>query len=67
MSGPSVNLNTATVEDLDTLPGVGPVTAQAILDYRTQHGRFGSVDELLDVDGIGEATLSKLAPHVTVQ
>ena len=61
-----VDLNTATLAELDTLPGVGPVTAQAILGYRTQHGGFGSVDELLDVDGIGEATLSKIAPHVTV-
>ncbi|GAA1968407.1 hypothetical protein GCM10009798_31150 [Nocardioides panacihumi] len=61
-----VDLNTATLDELDTLPGVGPVTAQAILDYRTQHGGFGSVDELLDVDRIGEATLSRIAPHVTV-
>ncbi|GAB7006214.1 hypothetical protein JCM18899A_36870 [Nocardioides sp. AN3] len=66
-TGAPVNLNTATVGELDSLPGIGPVTAQAILDYRTQHGRFSTVDELLDVDGIGEATLSKLAPHVSVQ
>src|SRR6478735_10528372 len=59
-----VDLNTAGLDELDTLPGVGPVTAQAILDYRTQHGGFGSVDELLDVDGIGKATLSKITPHV---
>ncbi|WP_300677395.1 ComEA family DNA-binding protein [Nocardioides sp.] len=65
-SGGLVNLNTATAAELDTLPGVGPVTAQAILDYRTQHGGFGAVGELLDVDGIGEATLAKLEPHVTV-
>ncbi|UDY24809.1 helix-hairpin-helix domain-containing protein [Nocardioides sp. Kera G14] len=65
-AGGLVNLNTATAEQLDTLPGVGPVTAQSILDYRTQHGGFGSVQELLDVDGIGEATLAKLEPHVTV-
>jgi len=61
-----VNLNTATVDELDTLPEVGPVTAQAILDYRTEHGGFGSVDELLDIEGIGEKTLGKIAPHVTV-
>jgi competence protein ComEA len=61
-----VNLNTATVEELDTLPEVGPVTAQAILDYRTEHGGFASVEELLDIEGIGEKTLAKIAPHVTV-
>jgi competence protein ComEA len=61
-----VDLNTATVEELDTLPEVGPVTAEAILDYRAEHGGFGSVDELLDIEGIGEKTLAKIAPHVTV-
>lgn len=61
-----VNLNTATLDELDTLPQVGPVTAQAILAWRTDHGRFTSVDELLEVDGIGEATLAKLRPLVTV-
>lgn len=67
-SGPAalVNLNTATLDELDGLPEVGPVTAQAILDYRTEHGGFGSVDELLDIEGIGEKTLAKLAPLVTV-
>jgi competence protein ComEA len=53
-----VNLNTATLEQLDTLPGVGPVTAQAILDWRTQNGSFTSVDELLEVSGIGDAILT---------
>ncbi|WP_091118944.1 ComEA family DNA-binding protein [Nocardioides terrae] len=61
-----VNLNTATVDELETLPEVGPVTAQAILDYRTEHGGFGAVDELLDIEGIGEKTLEKIAPRVTV-
>ena len=64
--GGLVNLNTATSEQLDTLPGVGPVTAQKILEWRSSHGAFSSVDELLEVDGIGEKTLSDLAPHVTV-
>jgi competence protein ComEA len=61
-----VNLNTATEPDLEALPDVGPVTAQAILTWRDQHGRFTSVDELLEVDGIGDATLAKLTPYVTV-
>jgi competence protein ComEA len=61
-----VNLNTATETELDTLPDVGPVTAASILQWRDQHGGFTSVDELLEVDGIGEVTLGKLAPYVTV-
>ena len=61
-----IDLNTATVAQLDALPGVGPATAQAIVDYRTQHGRFRSVDELLEVRGIGEAKLAQLRPHVRV-
>lgn len=64
--GGQVSLNRATLEELETLPGVGPVTAQKILDYRTAHGAFGSVEELLDVDGIGEKTLARLAPHLTL-
>ena len=64
--GPLVNLNTATETDLDALPEVGPVTAQSILSWRDEHGGFTSVDELLEVDGIGDATLAKLAPLVTV-
>lgn len=64
--GAKVNLNTATAEQLDTLPGVGPVTAQAILDWREENGRFGSVEDLLDVKGIGDATLAELRDHVSV-
>jgi competence protein ComEA len=64
-SGP-VDLNTATQEALDALPGIGPVLAQRILDWRTAHGRFSSVDELGEVSGIGEATLADLRPVVTV-
>jgi competence protein ComEA len=61
-----INLNTATAEQLDTLPGVGPVTAQAILSWREENGRFTSVDDLLDVKGIGDATLADLRNLVTV-
>ena len=61
-----VNLNTADQATLETLPGVGPVTAAAILEWRTQHGAFSSVDELLEVSGIGDATLAEIAPHVTL-
>lgn len=58
-SGP-VHLNTATLEQLDSLPGVGPVTAQKIIDYRDSHGSFGSVDELDAVPGIGPTRLEQL-------
>ncbi|MDN5852370.1 MAG: ComEA family DNA-binding protein [Actinomycetia bacterium] len=61
-----INLNAATLEQLETLPGVGPVTGQSILDWRTENGRFTSVDELLEVDGIGEVTLADLRDLVTV-
>jgi len=64
--GPLVNLNTATQPELEALPEVGPVTAQSILSWRTEHGGFTSVDELLEVDGIGDATLAQIAPHVTI-
>ena len=58
-TGP-VHLNSATLEQLDGLPGIGPVTAQKILDYRQQHGAFGSVDELDAISGIGPARLEQL-------
>lgn len=64
--GALVNINTAGQTELETLPGVGPVTAQAILTWRSEHDGFAAIEELLDVQGIGEATLAQLAPHVTV-
>lgn len=61
-----VNLNTATLEQLDTLDGVGPGIAQRIIDYREQHGGFQRVDELAEVPGIGDKRLATLRPLVTV-
>lgn len=62
---PRVSLSSATVEQLDALPGVGPVTAQKIVDWRTAHGPFRSVDALDDVPGIGPARLDQLRDLVT--
>lgn len=61
-----VNLNDADEIALETLPGVGPATAKAIIDYRTQHGKFRSVDDLLNVRGIGPSKLSQIKPHARV-
>jgi competence protein ComEA len=61
-----IDLNTATVQQLDTLPGVGPVLAQRIVGWRTEHGRFDSVDQLQEVTGIGPSRLADLRPLVTV-
>ncbi|MFI6348976.1 helix-hairpin-helix domain-containing protein [Streptomyces sp. NPDC050560] len=58
--GAPLALNTATADQLDTLPGVGPVLAQHIIDYRTQHGGYRSVDELREVDGIGQSRFDDL-------
>ena len=64
-TGP-IDLNAATLEQLDSLPGVGPSTAQAILEERQRRGRFRSVEELLDVRGIGEARLASIRSKVRV-
>ncbi|WP_460968762.1 ComEA family DNA-binding protein, partial [Pedococcus soli] len=64
--GAKVDLNRATAAELEELPGVGPVLAQRILDWRTEHGRFASVDELGEVSGIGEKIFAQLQPRVTV-
>lgn len=65
-AGPLVSLNTADQVALETLPGVGPVTATAILQWRDEHGPFTSVDQLLEVSGIGDKTLAQIAPFVTL-
>lgn len=62
----TVNLNTADLATLETLPGVGPVLAQRIIDWRTEHGRFTAVEELGEVSGIGDKMLSQLRAKVTV-
>jgi competence protein ComEA len=62
----AVNLNTAGKEELVTVSGVGPATAQAILDYRAQHGSFKSVDELKSIKGFGTKRFEKLKPEFTV-
>jgi competence protein ComEA len=64
-SGRKVSLSTATLEQLDALPGVGPVTAQKIIDYRTEHGSFASVDDLDAVPGIGPGRIENLRDLVT--
>jgi competence protein ComEA len=63
---PAVNLNSATLAELDTLPGIGPVIAQRILDWRSAHGGFTNVDQLRDVSGIGDRTFERLRDLVTV-
>jgi competence protein ComEA len=64
--GGRIDLNTATLTQLETLPGVGPALAQRIIDYRTQHGGFRSVDELRKVQGIGDTRYAQLKDLVTV-
>jgi competence protein ComEA len=61
-----VNINSASAVELEALPGIGEVIAGLIVDYRTANGPFGSVDDLLDVSGIGEVTLENIRDLVTV-
>ena len=65
-AGGLLDLNTATAQDLDALPGIGPVLADRIVSWRTEHGRFGSVDQLREVGGIGESKYAQLKGKVTV-
>lgn len=61
-----IPINTATAEQLDQLPGIGPALAKRIIDYRTEHGPFTSVDDLTNVRGIGPAMLEKIRPYVAL-
>jgi competence protein ComEA len=61
-----VNVNTATLDELEALPGIGPVLAQRIIDYRTEHGGFRKIDELMEVPGIGPAKFAELKDKITV-
>lgn len=65
-AGSQIDLNSATASQLDTLPGVGPVTAERIIAWRAEHRRFSRVEELQEVDGIGPKTYAQIAPHVRV-
>jgi competence protein ComEA len=62
-----ININTAEQEELETLPGIGPVTAQKIIDYRTANGGFSTIEAILDVSGIGEVTFENIRDLITVR
>ncbi|MBN2086617.1 MAG: ComEA family DNA-binding protein [Anaerolineales bacterium] len=64
--GGKINLNTATLAELESLPGIGPVLAQRIIDYRETNGPFQSVDDLLNVEGVGQSLLNKIRDLVEV-
>jgi len=64
--GQKININTASAEQLDALPGIGPVRAQSIIDYRNQHGKFKSIEEIQNVKGIKTGEFSKIQDSITV-
>jgi competence protein ComEA len=65
-AGDLVNINTATLDQLDALPGIGPTTAQKIIDYRNLHGPFQKIEDIMNVSGIGPATFDKLKSLISI-
>ncbi len=65
-AGGLVNINTASVAELEELDGVGPATAQAIIDYRTEQGPFGAIEDIMNVPGIGDAKFAAMKDSITV-
>lgn len=66
-TGALININEATVEQLDTLPGIGPSTAQKIIDYQNENGRFNTIEEIMNVSGIGEAKYNQIKELITIE
>jgi competence protein ComEA len=64
--GSIININNGTLADLDTLPGIGPAIAQRIIDYRQANGPFMTIEQIMDVSGIGPATFDKIKDQITV-
>ena len=61
-----ININTATAQELTSIPGIGEITAQRIVEYRMKYGKFYSLNDLLHIKGIGESTLEDIRPYITV-
>jgi competence protein ComEA len=66
VSGGLININTATLAELDSLPRIGPAIAQRIIDYRTTNGPFSSIEQIMNVSGIGPATFAQIKDLITV-